>query len=111
MTDKRLYILGLVCMLCVLAIHAQQSSVQIVNGHTSSFSSITFTYTLYAEKAGNYTIGGAHARVAGHKLVSRPIHLKVSGASRKNGNAGPNMHDEDGGMQLRDAGTRITAGA
>lgn len=157
MADKRLYILGLVCMLCVLAIHAQhitvsapsevstgenfrisytinaqniddfraasiptgleiiagpytsqQSSVQIVNGHTSSFSSITFTYTLYAEKAGNYTIGGAHARVAGHKLVSRPIHLKVSGASRKNGNAGPNMHDEDGGMQMRDAGTRIT---
>ena len=87
---------------------SQQSSVQIVNGHTSSFSSITFTYTLYAEKAGNYTIGGAHARVAGHKLVSRPIHLNVSGASRKNGNAGPNMHDEDGGMQMRDAGTRIT---
>ena len=87
---------------------SQQSSVQVVNGHTSSFSSITFTYTLYAEKAGNYTIAGAHARVAGRNLTSRAIHLKVSGASHKNGNSSPSMHDDESDALMRDAGSRIT---
>ena len=32
---------------------SSQSSFQMVNGHTSSSSSITYTYTLYAEKAGD----------------------------------------------------------
>ena len=45
---------------------SQQSSYQIVNGHTSRSSSITYTYTLYAEKAGSYTIGAAHAKAGGH---------------------------------------------
>ena len=35
---------------------SQQSSYQMVNGHTSSSSSITFTYTLYAVKHGTYKI-------------------------------------------------------
>ena len=87
---------------------SQQSSVQIVNGHTTSSSSMTFTYTLYAEKAGNYTIGGARARVGGHNITSRAIHLKVSGAARKNGGSSPNMHGEDDDLQVREAGTKIT---
>ena len=40
-----------------------QSSFQMVNGHTSSSSSVTYTYTLYAEKAGTYTVPAARAHV------------------------------------------------
>ena len=74
---------------------SRQSSYQIVNGRTSSSSSITYTYTLYAEKAGTYSISPAHARVGGKAIASRLVHIKVSGATRKNGASAPNMHDDD----------------
>lgn len=87
---------------------SQQSSVQVVNGHTSSYSSITYTYTLYAEKAGTYTIPGARARVGGHNMASHAVRIKVSGAARQNGSAMPNMHDDNSESQMRDAGSRIS---
>lgn len=73
---------------------SQQSSYQIVNGHTSRSSSITYTYTLYAEKAGTYTIGAAHAKAGGKTIASRPFRIQVSGATRNNGSSVPNMHDD-----------------
>lgn len=73
---------------------SQQSSYQIVNGHTSRSSSITYTYTLYAEKAGSYTIGAAHAKAGGKTIASRPFRIQVSGATRNNGSSAPNMHDD-----------------
>ena len=39
---------------------SSQSSYQMTNGHTSSSSSITYTYTLYATKNGTYTERKAH---------------------------------------------------
>ena len=39
---------------------SSQSSFQMVNGHTSSSSSVTFTFIVSANKAGNYTIPAAH---------------------------------------------------
>lgn len=42
---------------------SQQSSYQMINGHTSSSSSITFTFTVFAARNGVYTIPAAHARV------------------------------------------------
>ena len=38
-----------------------QSSYQMINGHTSSSSSITYTYIVVATKNGSYTIPAAHA--------------------------------------------------
>ena len=38
---------------------SNQSSVSIINGKMSSSSSATYTYTLYASKAGTYNIGSA----------------------------------------------------
>lgn len=70
------------------------TSYQIVNGHTSRSSSITYTYTLYAEKAGSYTIGAAHAKAGGKTIASRPFRIQVSGATRNNGSSAPNMHDD-----------------
>lgn len=87
---------------------SQQSSVQVINGHTSSFSSITYTYTLYAEKAGTYTIQGARARVNGHNVASRAVHIKVSGAARQNGSGRPDMHEDNAEGHMRDAGSRIS---
>ena len=90
---------------------SQQSSYQMVNGHTSSSSSITFTYTLYAAKNGTFTIPSAHARVNGHKIYSRAVRVTVSGKARNNGGA-PKMHqDDDRGQEpaMRAAGSAITS--
>ena len=85
---------------------SSQSSFQMVNGHTSSSSSVTYTYTLYAEKAGVYTIGAARAKIGGKTIASHSIKIKVTGATRRNGNA-PQMHDE-GEPQMRAAGSQIS---
>lgn len=88
---------------------SQQSSYQMVNGHTSSSSSITFTYTLYAAKDGTYTIPPARARIKGHNATSHAVKITVSGHARNTGGA-PQMHQDDGGNQpqMRSAGSRIT---
>lgn len=87
---------------------SQQSSYQMVNGHTSSSSSITFTYTLYAAKNGTYTIPAAHARVNGRHVASRAARVTVSGQASGNGGA-PRMHDDDRAeQQMRAAGSPIS---
>ncbi len=87
---------------------SQQSSYQMVNGHTSSSSSITFTYTLYAAKNGTYTIPAAHARVNGKHVTSRAARVTVSGQASGNGGA-PRMHDDDRAeQQMRAAGSPIS---
>lgn len=74
---------------------SSQSSFQMINGHTSGSSKVTFTYVLYAAKNGTFTIGSAHAVVDGKKLVSQAVKIHVSGSVAKSGGA-PKMHqDED----------------
>lgn len=72
---------------------SQQSSYQIVNGHTSRSSSITFTYTLYADKPGTYTVSGAKARVGGKTIASHHVIIKV-GVGSRHGNGAPQMHED-----------------
>ena len=72
---------------------SQQSSYQIVNGHTSRSSSITFTYPLYADKPGTYTVSGAKARVGGKTIASHHVIIKV-GAGSRHGNGAPQMHED-----------------
>ena len=88
---------------------SQQSSYQMINGHTSSSSSITFTFTVFAARNGVYTIPAAHARVRGRNVASRPVRIAVSGRARSNGGA-PQMHQDVGGQQPRmaQAGSEIT---
>ncbi|KXB50901.1 BatD family protein [Bacteroidales bacterium KA00344] len=88
---------------------SQQSSYQMVNGHTSSSSSITFTYTLYAEKPGTYTIPAAHAKIKGRTVSSQSVRVTVSGQARKNANGSPQMHqDDDRFGQMRNSGSAIS---
>ena len=74
---------------------SQQSSYQMVNGHTSSSSSITFTYTLYADKPGTYTIPAAKAKINGNSVSSRSVKVTVSGKAQSNGSGMPQMHQDD----------------
>ena len=86
---------------------SSQSSFQMVNGHTSSSSSITYTYIISAEKAGNYVIPAAHATVNGHQAASPATRIKVSGQAQSNSGGGSNMRQEPG-AQVRQAGARIS---
>lgn len=56
---------------------SQQSSVQMINGQTTSTSSITFTYILMATAEGDFTIPGATITAEGNQMVSNSVHVKV----------------------------------
>lgn len=83
---------------------SSQSSFQMVNGHTSSSSSITYTYIICANKAGTYSIPAAHISVGGKTIASNQLRIKVSGASRQ-GAQGQQGQGEGG---LWPAGSRIS---
>ena len=57
---------------------SSQSSFQMVNGHTSSSSSVTYTYIVCANKNGTYTIPPAQITVDGKTIRSNVLHIKVS---------------------------------
>ncbi len=83
-----------------------QSSFQMVNGHTSSSTSVTYTYILSATKNGSFTIPAAHASVNGKTIHSNEVHIKVSGTAQQ-GNSGSGQRSQGGG-QTRSAGTHIS---
>jgi hypothetical protein len=88
---------------------SSQSSYQMINGHTSSSSSVTITYTLYAAKNGTFGIGASHAIVNGKKLSSHPVKITVSGHAARN-NGAPSMHGQNdyNEPRMRTAGSRIS---
>ena len=88
---------------------SSESSFQMVNGHTSSSSSITYTYTLYAAKSGVYNIPAAHARVGGKQISSRPVKVTVVGSAQGHGNNSPKMHEDDNYQpHMKAAGSAIS---
>ena len=88
---------------------SSESSFQMVNGHTSSSSSITYTYTLYAAKSGVYNIPAAHARVGGKQISSSPAKVTVVGSAQGRGNNSPKMHEDDNYQpHMRSAGSAIS---
>lgn len=90
---------------------SQQSSFQMVNGHTSSSSSITYTYTLNASKNGTYVIPPAKAKIGNKVISSQTLKIVVSGKARKNNGGATQMHDDTNdinGIQTQRAGENIT---
>ena len=83
-----------------------QSSFQMVNGHTSSSTSVTYTYILSATKNGSFTIPAAHATVGGKSLSSNELHIKVSGTAQQGSNHG-GQHSQSG-APARAAGSHIS---
>lgn len=86
---------------------SMQSSYQMINGHTSSSSSITFTYIVRAAKNGTFTIPPAHAVVGSKSIASNTLTIKVSGSAPANsGGSNRQRSNEDG--EIRDAGSQIS---
>lgn len=56
---------------------SQSSSYQNINGHESSSSTIGYTYSYKAVKAGTVTIGAAKMNVGGRSLSTKPIKLQI----------------------------------
>lgn len=76
-------------------------SMQIINGRSTTSYSVSYTYTLQAQKVGTYTIPSASIVVNGQKYTSNGLSIKVlpadannsgqsggGGASRSQGSAG-----------------------
>ena len=83
---------------------SMQSSYQMINGHTSSTSSITYTYIVAATKGGSFTIPAAHVVVDGKKIASNTLTIKVSGSA-----SGSNSRQRsDDGEEVREMGSRIS---
>ena len=87
---------------------SMQSSYQIINGHTSSSSSITYTYIVVASKNGTFTIPPAHVVVDGKNISSNPLTIKVSGTSQSQSGSSSQRRQSSNEPEMRDAGTQIS---
>ena len=85
-----------------------QSSFQMVNGHMSSSSSVTYTYILMAQKQGTFTIPPATANVDGKNIRSNELHIKVSGQVQGNNRQGGAQQRQSPGQEIRPAGSGIS---
>ena len=91
---------------------SQQESYNVINGHASGSSSVTYTYMIMCEKNGTYTIPPAHIKVAGKTLASGTAKVVVSGTapSGSGSSGGARMHqDRNDEPEMSKAGTPITA--
>ena len=86
---------------------SMQSSYQMINGHTSSSSSITYTYIVRATKNGTFTIPPAHVVVGGKSIASNSLTVKVSGSSSAGAGGSSRQRSNDDG-EIRDAGSQIS---
>ena len=85
---------------------SMQSSYQMINGHTSQSSSITYTYIVAATKGGSFTIPAAHVIVDGKKIASNALTIKVSGTANSGSSSRSNSYDD--GEDVREVGSRIS---
>lgn len=79
---------------------SQQSSMTMVNGRTTQSSSVTFTYTLLAVKAGTYKLPPATVKAGGRNYRSPGATIQVLPASQGGGTPAR--------MRTQQAGDRIT---
>ena len=86
---------------------SSQSSFQIINGHTTQSSSITFTYIVVAVKNGNFTIPAAHATALGKNISSNAVKINVSGQAQS-GQGGSSHRQQQMQPQPRAVGTPIS---
>lgn len=86
---------------------SQQSNTQIVNGNVTSTSSITFTYILMANTAGEYTISGASIVADGNQMVSNSVKIKVLPQDQSN-NGGQNSSSNNNSSIHSSSGTTVS---
>jgi len=56
---------------------SHSSSMQIINGKSSTSTAVSYTYTLQAQKTGTFTIPSASITVGGQKYTSNGVSIKV----------------------------------
>lgn len=90
---------------------SEQSSFQIVNGHTTSSSSVSIIYILMARRGGSFTIPPARFHAAGMDLASTPVKIVASGGhSASQGSTAYNPNDayeEDSRQQQATSGNEL----
>lgn len=82
---------------------SESYSSQIINGNVSSSVSISFTYTLQAQKTGTFTIPSASVTVDGNKVTSSGLNIKVlpddgKGNAGQGGNSGSSSQASSAGI-------------
>lgn len=88
---------------------SQQSSVQMINGQTTSTSSITFTYILMATAEGDFTIPGATITADGNQMVSNSVQVRVLPADQAaNGASGNGGKQSEGTASRASSGTSVS---
>ena len=87
---------------------SRQSSFQMVNGHTTASSSITFTYIVYPNKSGTFTIPPAQIVCGGQTLKSNAIKINVSPRQQGQHNQRGGGAGYDDEPQIRQAGSKIS---
>lgn len=88
-----------------------QQNFQMVNGHTTSSSSVTYTYILFADKNGTFTIPPARAKVDGKDVTSPSVRITVSGKAQSNSQQGGGQSgsmQQRGAAQVRPSGSSIS---
>lgn len=91
---------------------SQQNSVQIINGQTTSTSSITFTYILLANTEGSFTVPGATITADGNQLVSNSVQIKVlpaDQASAGTSSGGNSEGKQSGNTSRASSGTAVSS--
>ena len=92
---------------------SSQSSFQIINGHTSSSSSVTYTYVAVATRKGAFTLPAAHANVGGKNVSSSPVKLTATGASHASSqahNRNRQYDDDDDAYSYHHSSSHVPAG-
>ena len=100
---------------------SQSSSFSMVNGKTTSSSSVTFTYTVTTDKAGTFHVPAATVTSGGHTVKSASPSITVlpsgsgssgnsgqSGQSGLPGQSGAQAHSQADRMHTQNVGDRIT---
>ncbi len=90
---------------------SSQRSISIVDGHTSSSSSVSFTYVFVATRKGSLSIGPARINVGNQDLASTPVRIEVSGnasVSRVSSGGGYSDYGDDMGSSQSSSPTTIT---
>lgn len=92
---------------------SRSSSMQIINGKTTSSSSITFTYMVEAVKEGTFTVPAATVVVDGEKLISNSLKVEVlppdKRQSQGNQSQQPSSSASNASISNDDLFVRVTA--
>ena len=79
---------------------SHSSSMQIINGKTSSSVSISYTYTLQGQKTGTFTIPSASIIVNNQKYTSNGVSIKVLPADANPKSSGGQSGSTSGGQAI-----------